>query len=243
MNIFAKITIFILALSALTQNVAAETCSTIEKDKETQMKRLEIAKSKIFDQDTFSSKVIKEKQTQKILTIQEKTDSRIEELELILNDLNNLPDQTESVQKTIITLSENVEIYKENTSNSLKLFSKGVEKILDDKSKIIKNVVQQYETAVVQHYDKAIFSCKNNTFDQETFEKKLKQEQKQVLDTDKNTKRMLQGIDALYATLSVELDQSDTELNLILKSIQVSLLENPPEDLKPLSLFRLWRML
>jgi hypothetical protein len=71
----------------------------------------------------------------------------------------------------------------------------------------------------------------------------MKTAQKRVLDTEKNSKRILQGIDSLYATLSLELDESDTALNLVLKSIQVSLLENPPEDLKPLSLFRLWKML
>ena len=92
------------------------------------------------------------------------------------------------------------------------------------------------EIGTIQLYDKALTSCKKiGSYDEEEFALEMKIAQKRVLDTEKNSKRILQGIDSLYATLSLELDDSDNALNLVLKSIQVSLLENPPEDLKPLS--------
>ena len=116
--------------------------------------------------------------------------------------------------------------------------------MLDDKSKAVRSVVQQYEVGVIQLYDKAIHSCKkDDLYSAKSFDQELKSAQKRVLDAEKNSKRIVQGIDSLYASLSLDLDASDTSLNLVLKSIQISLLENPPEDLKPLSLFRLWRML
>lgn len=244
MKILPKILIFVLIVGFSTQNTYAETCLDLEKDKGSQMKRLETAKTKIFEQNTLSSKVIKDKQTQKTLTIQQKTSERVLELEIILQDLKNLPDQSETVLNTIKTLTEQIKLYSEKTEESLASFTSGVDKILDDKSKAIKNAVQQYEVGSIQLYDKALTSCKKTgSYDEENFMLEMRSAQKRVLDSEKNSKRILQGIDSLYATLSLELDESDNSLNLVLKSIQVSLLENPPEDLKPLSLFRLWKML
>ena len=244
MKILPKILIFGLILGFYTQNTYAETCLDLEKEKVVQMKRLETAKIKIFEQDTVSLKAIKEKQLQKVLGIQEKTSDRILELQTILQDLKSLPNDSETVLNTIQTLSDQISLYAEKTDDSLVTFSSGVDKILEDKSKAIKNVVQQYEVGTIQLYDKALTSCKKSGwYDEEEFVSEMKTAQKRVLDTEKNSKRILQGIDSLYASLSLQLDESDNALNLVLKSIQVSLLENPPEDLKPLSLFRLWKML
>lgn len=242
-----KTTLKILTLALIfafgAQSVSAETCLDLEKGKGDHLKRLEIAKVKIFEQDTISLKAVKEKQAEKVAHIREKTEARVLELETILNDLQALPDQSETVQNTIATISENLSLYSKNTENSLNSFSSAVDKTLDEKTKAIKNVVQQYEAGVTQLYDKALASCKKSEYSQDVFEQDLKAAQKRVLDAEKNSKRILQGIDSLYASLSLELDESDTSLNLVLKSIQVSLLENPPKDLKPLSLFRLWKML
>lgn len=244
MKILSKTLFFILLLSLTTQNVRAESCLDLEKSKETQMKRLETAKIKIFEQDVNSIKLIKEKQSEKIVSIQEKTASRVLELETILADLKALPEQTETVFNTISTLSENIALYTRQTESSLTSFASSTNKVLDDKSKAVRSVVQQYEVGVIQLYDKAINSCKKTgAFNEKSFDQELKSAQKRVLDAEKNSKRIVQGIDSLYATLSLDLDASDTSLNLVLKSIQISLLENPPEDLQPLSLFRLWRML
>ena len=244
MKILPKILIFIFFLGLSVQSVNAETCLELEKGKEVQMKRLEVAKIKIFEQNTSSLKAIREKQLEKIDSIQEKTSERISELQIILQDLKMLPDQSETILNTVETLSKHIDLYQKKTENSLLSFSSGVEKILDDKSKAIKSTVQQYEVGTIQLYDKALVSCKKTgSYNEDGFTLEMKAAQKRVLDTEKNSKRILQGIDSLYATLSLELDESDNTLNLVLKSIQVSLLENPPEDLKPLSLFRLWRML
>lgn len=244
MKIFLKSLVFILIFGITGSNVYAISCSDLEKDKETQIKRLELAKTKIFDQDTNSIKLIKEKQLEKVASIEEKTSLRVSELQTILEDLRAFPDQSETIQDTIKLLSENIDIYTKNTESSLLSFSSSTDKVLDDKSKTIKSVVQQYEIGLIQLYDKAITSCKKTgAHNEKSFDQELKIAQKRVLDAEKNSKRILQGIDSLYAKLSLELDESDTSLNLVLKSIQVSLLENPPEDLKPLSLFRLWRML
>lgn len=244
MNILPKILIFSFILGFSTQSTNAETCFELEKDKGIQMKRLEIAKTKIFEQDTLSLKTIKDKYLQKVVNIQEKTSDRTVELQIIIEDLKSLPGNSETVANTIQTLSDQISLYVEKTDHSLVSFSSGVDKILDDKSKAIKNAVQQYEIGTIQLYDKALTSCKKiGSYDEEEFALEMKIAQKRVLDTEKNSKRILQGIDSLYTTLSLELDDSDNALNLVLKSIQVSLLENPPEDLKPLSLFRLWRML
>ena len=244
MKILPKLLILSVILGFTTQSTNAETCLDLEKGKESQMKRLEIAKIKIFERDGVSLKTIKDKETQKISSIKEKTSLRVSELETILEDLEALPYQSETVRNTINTLSLHISLYTKKTETSLGSFSSSVQKILDDKSKGIKNVVEQYETGVIQLYDKTLSSCKKTgSYNETLFEEELKRAQKRVLDAEKNSKRMLQGIDSLYATLSLELDESDTELNLILKSIQASLLENPPQDLKPLSLFRLWRML
>lgn len=238
-----KILTFALIFAFGVQSVSAETCLDLEKGKIHQLKRLETAKAKIFEQDAVSLKAVKEKQADKVAHIQEKTEARVLELETILNDLQALPDQSETIQNTVATISENISLYTKNTEDSLTTFSSGVDKTLDEKTKVIKNVVEQYEASVVQLYDKALVSCKKSNYDQDIFERDLKAAQKRVLDAEKNSKRILQGIDSLYASLSLALDESDTSLNLVLKSIQTSLLENPPEDLKPLSLFRLWRML
>lgn len=244
MKTFLKTLIFIIILNFASQSAYADVCLDLEKSKESQIKRLETAKTKIFEQDSSSIKLIKEKQAEKVASIQDKTASRVLELETILNDLKSLPDQSETVQNTVKTLSENINIYKQKTDASLTSFSSSTDKVLEDKSKAIKNVVQQYETGVIQLYDKTIASCKKTgLYNLKSFDQELKVAQKRVLDAEKNSKRILQGIDSLYATLSLELDDSDTSLNLVLKSIQVSLLENHPEDLKPLSFFRLWRML
>lgn len=244
MKKFSKTLIFILLLSFSFQNVQANACVDLEKGKESQMKRLETAKTKIFEQDSNSIKLIKEKQLEKIASIQEKTALRVIELETILNDLQALPEQSEAVKNTVKTLSENIALYTKSTETSLLSFSSSTDKVLDDKSKAIKSVVQQYEVGVIQLYDKAITSCKKTgAYNEKSFDLELKSAQKRVLDAEKNSKRIVQGIDSLYATLSLDLDASDTSLNLVLKSIQVSLLENPPEDLQSLSLFRLWRML
>lgn len=244
MKTLHKILIFGLIFGFYTQNANAEACLDLEKGKETQIKRLEVAKNKIFEQDTLSLKVIKEKQLQKVTAIQEKTSDRILELQTILHDLENLPNQSETVSSTIKTLGNQIFIYKEKTDESISFFSSGVDKILEDKSKAIKNIVHQYEINTLELYDKAITSCeKIGLFDEDEFAIEMKSAQKRVIDVEKNSKRILQGIDSLYATLSLELDESDNALNLVLKSIQTSLLKNPPEDLKPLSLFRLWRML
>lgn len=232
----------ILALSA--QSVSAETCVDLEISKDSQMKRLEAAKTRIFDQEALSLNTIREKQEEKIVAIREKTLTRILELEAISKDLQALPNQTDTIENTIYTLKDNISSYTASTEASLASFSSSTDKVLEDKSKAIKSVVEQYETGVVQLYDKALTSCKKSgTYNEKSFDKEIKAAQKRVLDAEKNSKRILQGIDSLYATLSLELDASDTALNLVLKSIQVSLLENPPEDLKPLSLFRLLRML
>lgn len=244
MKILPKILIFGLILGFYTQNANAEACFDLEKGKESQIKRLEIAKTKIFEQDALSLKLIQEKQLRKVTAIQEKTSERILELKTILQDLENLPTQSETVSSTVKTLADQISIYKEKTEESLTSFSSGVDKILEDKSKAIKNVVQQYEVSTIELYDETITYCeKTGSYNEEEFALEMKSAQKRVLDTEKNSKRILQGIDSLYATLSLELDESDDALNLVLKSIQVSLFENPPEDLKPLSLFRLWRML
>lgn len=244
MKILPKILIFGLIIVFSTQNAFAETCVELEKGRVIQMKRLETAKIKIFEQDTSSLKIIKEKQLEKVLNIQEKTNNRILELQIILEDLKSLPDNSETVLNVTQTLSREISLYAQKTDESLAAFSSGVDKILEDRSKAIKNVVQQYETGTIQLYDKALTSCKKTGwYDEERFIADMKTAQKRVLDTEKNSKRILQGIDSLYASLSLQLDESDTALNLVLKSIQVSLLENPPEDLKPLSLFRLWKML
>lgn len=242
-----KTTLKILTLALIfsfgTQATLAETCLDLEKGKESHLRRLETAKVKIFEQDTSSLEAIKEKQAEKVLYIQEKTEARVLELETIISDLQALPDQSETVRNTIATISENISLYTKNTQTSLDSFSSGVDTALNEKTNAIKNVVQQYETGVIQLYDKALVSCKKSTYDQDIFEQDLKAVQKRVLDAEKNSKRILQGIDSLYASLSLALDESDTSLNLVLKSIQVSLLENPPKGLKPLSLFRLWKML
>lgn len=243
MKITFKLLILSFILAFTTQNTLAETCLDLEKGKESQLKRLDVAKTKIFEQDTISLKAIKEKQIEKMGRIQEKTTARVLELQTILNDLQALPDQSEAVQNTINTLSENISLYTLNTEDSLATFSTDVDKTLDEKSQAIKNVVEQYEIGVVQLYDKTLTLCKKSGYDQNIFDREMKTAQKRVLDAEKNSKRILQGIDSLYASLSLKLDESDTSLNLVLKSIQVSLFENPPKDLKPLSLFRLWRML
>ncbi len=239
LKIFTLALIFVFSI----QSVFAETCLDLEKGKENQLKRLETAKVKIFEQDAISLKAVKEKQAEKVAHIREKTAARVLELEIILNDLQALPDQSETIQNTIKTISENLTLYSKNTESSLEVFSSGVDKTLDEKTKAIKNVVQQYEAGVIQLYDKALVSCKKSDYSQDVFDQDLKAVQKRVLDAEKNSKRILQGIDSLYASLSLELDKSDISLNLVLKSIQVSLLENPPKGLKPLSLFRLWKML
>jgi len=244
MKIFSKTLILTLLLSFAAQSASAESCLDLEKGKESQMKRLETAKTKIFEQDINSIKLIKEKQALKIVSIKEKTVSRVLELEIILTDLKKLPEQSETVLNTINTLSENIALYAKDTEYSLTSFASSTDKVLDDKSKAVRSVVQQYEVGVIQLYDKAIHSCKkNNMYNEKSFDQELKSAQKRVLDAEKNSKRIVQGIDSLYASLSLDLDASDTSLNLVLKSIQISLLENPPENLKPLSLFRLWRML
>lgn len=236
---------FLATLLAITSSfVYADTCFDLEKNKENQVKRLEIAKTKIFEQDSASLKIIKDKQVEKVAAIQEKTASRILELETILHELQTLPNQSDVVLETVSMLTENIPLYKEKTESSLSSFASSTDKILDDKSKAIKNVVEQYETSVTQLYSRALTSCKKTgTYNEKSFDQEMRTAQKRVLDAEKNSKRILQGIDSLYASLSLELDASDTSLNMILKSIQTSLLENPPEDLKPLSLFRLWKML
>jgi len=244
MKIFSKTLILMLLLSFAAQSTSAESCLDLEKGKENQMKRLETAKIKIFEQDINSIKLIKEKQALKIVSIKEKTTSRVLELEIILTDLKKLPEQSETIKYTINTLSENIALYAKETEYSLTSFASSTDKVLDDKSKAVRSVVQQYEVGVIQLYDKAIHSCKkDDLYSAKSFDQELKSAQKRVLDAEKNSKRIVQGIDSLYASLSLDLDASDTSLNLVLKSIQISLLENPPEDLKPLSLFRLWRML
>ncbi len=244
MKTLPKIFFLGLLLAFASHDVYADTCFDLEKNKENQIKRLETAKTKIFEQDSASLKTIKDKQLEKVSAIREKTASRVLELETISKDLQALPNQSEALQATISTLAENISIYKEETENSLASFASSTDKILEDKSKAIKNVVEQYEISVTQLYDQALASCKKTgTYNERSFDQEIKSAQKRVLDAEKNSKRILQGMDSLYATLSLNLDASDTSLNLVLKTIRTSLLENPPEDLKPLSLFRLWRML
>ena len=143
MKNLSKILIVVILLGAGVQNVSADMCVDLKNAKESQLKRLEIAKAKIFEQDENSTKAIQEKRFKKVVSIEKKTSSRVNDLKIILSDLELIDNKSEDVSTRVKDLSEKIASYDEKTKKSLDDFSLGLEKILDDKSKGAKNTVNQ----------------------------------------------------------------------------------------------------
>lgn len=215
-------------------------CLDLQRNREIEIKHLETAKNKIFEQDVASTKIIQDRQFKKIVSIEKKTAARVTDLQSIITDLEAIENPSKGIATTIINLSVSVKKYNEDTKKSLNEFSADLEKILADKTESTDVTITQYQTGLIKLYDESIVECnKNGTFNKSTFSAGIDQLQKRVIDAEKNTKRLLKGIDSAYANLALELDKSDGDLNLVLKSIQMTLLSDPSFTQKPLTLLRL----
>lgn len=223
---------------------ATSRCDMLDSNMEQQLKRIEIAKDRIDQQDTLVSSQIKQKQLEKVDSIEKKTAQRVENLKKIHEELASVEAPSSELAAIVTLLESSIDAYQKNTEASIRTFNTAVDTTLATKSRHLKTVTTQYEASVVQLYRNTALFCKKNTFyDDELFAQQMRVLQTRVLDADRHTKRILQSIDASYANLSLELDQSDAELTNTLKTIQKSLIENSVSEVKPLSLFRLWQML
>lgn len=229
MKLLPILTLLLLSLITSTHSVHADSiCLDLKTNRETEMKRLESAKVKLFEQDLNASKVIREKQLKKIVSIEEKTAARVQGLQSILVDLEAIESPSKGVATTIINLSVSLEKYNTDTKKSLEEFSTGLEKILADKTESTTTTVNQYQTGLIKLYDESILECnKVGLFNKVSFTSNVEQLQKRVIDAEKNTKKLLKGVDALYANLVLELDKSDSDLNFVLKSTHATLLSDP----------------
>ncbi len=244
MKYFFFVTLSVLSVIVFPTASYGLVCATLEQDKAQQLKRLEVAKDKIFTQDETTSALISQKKMDKIESIHKKTSARIEELNEILRELQKIENPSLPLIKTTAILETAIKNYSSSTIHSLNVFDAQVDTILLDKTKHIRTVVFQYENGVAQLYENSTLSCRKNSLNEvKTFSEDLKLLQKRVTDAEKHSKRILQGIDAAYAKLALELDQSDAVLSETLKTIQKSILENSLLEIQPLSLVRLWKML
>ena len=239
-----KKTLFIFGFLLLSYaQVSAVTCFELEKDKIDQVSRLETAKIRISEQENTFIDSIRTKKEITLNTISSSTLTRVNEVESIISELEALKISSKGIRNAINTLTIATSDYATKTSLSLLSFDESVERITSDRNKSIKNIVDQYENDLLNTYEKSNIACIDATFDENVFDTKIKSIRKRVVDSQKNTRRMTQGIDATYAKLNLELDELDASLNKSLKSVRPTIKRELSFTEAPLSFLHLIRRL
>ena len=239
-----KKTLFIFGFLLLSYaQASATTCFDLEKDKLEQVVKLENAKNRIFEQEESFINLIRNKKESASNTIASSTQSRVDAVRDIVSELESLKKSSRSVLSAIDTLTLSTYEYATQTAIALATFNDSVTSITSDRTKSIKNIIDQYENDLFQTYERSILECKDSTFEINVFDTKIKSIRKRVVDSQKNTRRMSQGIDAAYAKLNFELDLLDANLNKSLKSVRPILKRELSFTEAPLSLLHLIRTL
>ncbi len=239
-----KKTLFILGFLFLSYSyTSAITCLDLEKDKIDQVTRLESAKIRIFEQESSFIDSIRNKKDLTLDTVASSTQDRINGVRSIISELEALKNPSRGIRTTVNILNLAVNDYATKTSASLLSFNDSVDRITADRNKSIKSIVDQYESDLLQTYEKSKAECLDGAFDVDIFDTQIKSIRKRVVDSQKNTRRMTQGIDATYAKLNFELNDIDTNLNKSLKSVRPTIKRELTSTEAPLSFLQLIRML
>jgi len=218
-------------------------CDDIIVNTADQLKRLENAKVRFFEQENITINSIQERKTLKINAIEEETATRITEIESIIEELESIKNPSKRIRSTYKTLRGTIDEYSTTTQIVTDIFNTAVDKILDDRSKSAKTFVEQYTFDTMQEYKNASSICLlTNSFDEDTFDSTILMIRKKVLESQKNTRRMTQGIDASYAKLTLDLNALDEELKNALKSIRPIIKKELKSKEAPLSFHHLFQI-